>query len=62
MAQNQYTCEACGEMFNTQAELERHNRAAHSRYRCEACGASFDSQSELDAHNRNMHPEKTPSR
>ena len=56
MAQNQHKCEACGASFNTEAELEQHNRTMHSQYKCEACGATFNSESELDAHNRNMHP------
>jgi DNA-directed RNA polymerase subunit RPC12/RpoP len=58
MAQNQYTCEECGATFNTEAELERHNRTMHSQYKCEVCGATFSSESELDAHNRNMHPKQ----
>jgi DNA-directed RNA polymerase subunit RPC12/RpoP len=62
MTQNQYKCEACGATFDTQAELDRHNRATHSQYKCEVCGATFDSESELDAHNRSMHPERTQSR
>jgi DNA-directed RNA polymerase subunit RPC12/RpoP len=62
MAQNQYKCEACGATFNSEAELERHNRTAHSQYKCEACGATFSSESELEAHNRSMHPEKTSTR
>lgn len=58
MAQNQYKCEACGATFNSEAELERHNRTAHSQYKCEACGATFNSESELEAHNRTAHPER----
>lgn len=59
MVQNQYKCEACGATFNTEAELEQHNRTTHSQYKCEVCGEIFTSESELDAHNRSMHPEKT---
>ena len=59
MAQNQYKCEACGATFNSEAELEKHNRTAHSQYKCEVCGATFSSESELEIHNRSMHPEKT---
>ena len=59
MAQNQYKCESCGAMFNSEAELETHNRTMHSQYKCEACGATFTSESELEAHNRSMHPERT---
>jgi DNA-directed RNA polymerase subunit RPC12/RpoP len=58
MAQNQYKCEACGATFNTEVELERHNRTMHSQYKCAVCGATFNSESELDAHNREMHPER----
>jgi transposase-like protein len=61
MAQNQYKCEECGATFNSQAELEKHNRTAHSRYTCEACGQTFSSESELETHNRQTHPEmQTP--
>jgi DNA-directed RNA polymerase subunit RPC12/RpoP len=62
MAQNQYKCEACGATFNTEAELERHNRTTHSQYKCEVCGATFSSKNELETHNRNQHPEKTSTR
>lgn len=58
MAQNQYKCEACGASFNSEAELETHNRTMHSQYKCEACGQMFNSQSELEAHNRTAHPER----
>jgi DNA-directed RNA polymerase subunit RPC12/RpoP len=58
MSQNQYKCQACGAAFNSEAELEQHNRTAHSQYKCEACGATFTSESELQDHNRSMHPEK----
>jgi transposase-like protein len=57
MTQNQYKCEECGATFNSQAELEKHNRTMHSRYTCEACGQVFNSEAELEAHNRQMHPE-----
>lgn len=58
MAQNQYKCEACGASFNSEAELEQHNRAMHSQYKCEACGQTFNLQSELEAHTRTAHPEQ----
>ena len=61
MAQNQYKCEECGATFNSQAELEKHNRTMHSRYTCEACGQTFNSEADLDAHNRQMHPEMQKS-
>jgi transposase-like protein len=57
MAQNQYKCEECGATFNSQAELETHNRTMHSRFTCEACGQMFNSEAELEAHNRKTHPE-----
>jgi transposase-like protein len=62
MAQNQYKCEACGATFNSQAELEKHNRTMHSRYTCEACGETFNSESDLEAHNRQAHPEMQKTR
>lgn len=58
MAQNQYKCKECGATFNSEAELERHNRTMHSKYKCEACGQVFNSESELEAHNRVAHPKK----
>jgi DNA-directed RNA polymerase subunit RPC12/RpoP len=57
MAQNQYKCGACGATFNTEAELEQHNRTMHSQYKCEACGQMFSSESDLEAHKRTAHPE-----
>jgi transposase-like protein len=57
MTQNQYKCEECGATFNSQTELEKHNRTMHSRYTCEACVQVFNSEAELEAHNRQMHPE-----
>jgi transposase-like protein len=62
MAQNQYKCEECGAMFNSEAEREQHNRTAHSRYTCEACGQMFSSENVLEAHNRQMHPEMDKSK
>ena len=41
MAQNQYTCEAFSATFNTEAELERHNRTIHSQYKCELAGGNL---------------------
>ena len=31
MAQNQYKCVACGQVFNSESELEAHNRVAHPK-------------------------------
>jgi DNA-directed RNA polymerase subunit RPC12/RpoP len=62
MAQNQYKCEECGAMFNSEADKEQHNRTVHSRYTCEACGEMFNSESELESHNRVAHPEHQQSR
>ena len=58
MADNQYTCDACGAAFDTKVELEEHNRMMHSQYKCEVCGQSFDSERELEAHNLAMHPDR----
>ena len=57
MAQNQYKCEECGATFQSQADLERHNRTVHSQFRCDVCGETFDSENELETHNRITHPE-----
>lgn len=58
MTLNQYKCEECGAIFNSEAALEDHNRSMHSRFKCEACGQTFNSESELEAHNRVAHPEQ----
>ena len=58
MAQNQYKCKECGATFNSEAELEQHNRSMHSQYKCEHCGQVFNSEAELEDHNRTMHPER----
>jgi DNA-directed RNA polymerase subunit RPC12/RpoP len=58
MAQNQYTCDTCGEAFDTREELQKHERMMHSQYKCEVCGQTFDSEGELEAHNLAMHPER----
>ena len=58
MAQNQYKCKECGATFNSEAELEAHNRTTHSQYKCEHCGQVFNSEAELEDHNRTMHPER----
>jgi DNA-directed RNA polymerase subunit RPC12/RpoP len=58
MAQNQYKCKECGASFNSEAELEKHNRTMHSQYKCAVCGAMFNSETELEAHNRSMHPNR----
>lgn len=62
MAQDQYRCEDCGATFDSQAELETHDRTTHSRYVCEVCGAIVTSERELEDHNRDLHPEmqRTP--
>jgi DNA-directed RNA polymerase subunit RPC12/RpoP len=58
MAQYEYTCQTCGETFETGVELEEHNRMVHSQYKCEICGQTFGSESELETHNLVMHPER----
>ncbi len=58
MAKNQFRCEECGAMFDTQAEREMHNRTAHSLYTCQECGQTFGSETELGSHNRMEHPER----
>ena len=57
MTQDQFRCEECGEMFESQAELETHDRTKHSRYTCEVCGAILTSERELEDHNLHVHPE-----
>lgn len=58
MAQFKFTCQTCGESFETGTELEEHKRSRHSQYQCEICEQTFDSQKELQAHNLAMHPER----
>lgn len=58
MDQDQYKCGSCGAAFDTNQELEEHERIMHSQYKCEVCGQSFDSEGELEAHNLAMHPDR----
>lgn len=58
MTQFDYTCQSCGESFETGVELEEHKRAQHSQYQCDICEQTFDSEKELQAHNLVMHPER----
>lgn len=58
MTQFEYTCQTCGESFETGVELEEHNRKRHSQYKCEICEQIFDSEKELETHNLAMHPER----
>jgi DNA-directed RNA polymerase subunit RPC12/RpoP len=62
MTQDTYRCEDCGATFDSQDELEEHDRVRHSRYICEVCGAIVTSERELEDHNRDLHPEvqRTP--
>ena len=64
MTQDQYKCRECGQSFDSQLELEQHNRNVHSHYTCEECGQTFGSENELKEHMRRMHPEieKVPTR
>lgn len=57
MTQNQHKCEECGATFQSQADLERHNRTVHSHFTCDICGEAFGSENELETHNRIVHPE-----
>lgn len=57
MDQNQYRCEECGANFNSEVQLERHNRMVHSRYTCVNCSETFSAEAEFEAHNFKMHPE-----
>ena len=52
-----YKCEECGETFDSEIELEQHNRKVHSRYTCENCREAFTEEKEFAAHNFKMHPE-----
>ena len=54
---NQYKCEECGAIFDSQVEWEQHNRKVHSRYTCENCRETFNEEKEFEAHNFKMHPE-----
>jgi hypothetical protein len=62
MAQKQWKCTACGETFESELALDRHNRSAHSQCKCEVCGRILRSESELAIHNRIAHPEEIPMR
>ena len=57
MAQDEFYCDECRMTFDTQADLEEHNRTTHSRFTCEICGAILLSQREMEDHTRHLHPE-----
>ena len=57
MTHDEYRCEDCSATFDSQVELEEHDRVRHSRYVCEACGAILTSERELEDHNNHLHPE-----
>lgn len=59
MFQSQHTCQTCGATFNSELELEEHNRTMHSQFRCDICGETFTSESELETHQSVAHPEQT---
>lgn len=53
-----YRCSVDGELFDTQEQLEQHDREVHHRehrYRCNDCDMNFESQDHLDTHNKNIH-------
>jgi DNA-directed RNA polymerase subunit RPC12/RpoP len=60
MVQNEYKCKACDATFDSERELERHNRTIHAPHKCEICGRTFQSESELKIHTRISHPEDVP--
>lgn len=62
MAQKAHRCQICGAEFDSEVELESHNRTTHSQYKCEACGQTFNSESQLTTHYRISHPEDIPGR
>ena len=58
MASKDFSCQTCGERFETGVELEEHRRSKHSQYGCEICGQVFETEKELERHNLGMHPER----
>ena len=57
MDELEYKCEECGEAFESEVELEQHNRKVHSRYTCQNCREQVGTEEEFAAHNFKMHPE-----
>lgn len=61
MTSDPFRCEECGMTFESQSELQEHDRLRHSRYVCEICGAITTSEREFEDHNRFLHPESERS-
>lgn len=57
MDELEYKCEECGETFESEVDLEQHNRKVHSRYTCQNCREAVGTEEEFAAHNFKMHPE-----
>ena len=72
MAEDQFTCQACGAVFPSRAELDRHNKQAHTMaentrwamaqqavggVNCPVCGAQFSTTDQLERHARLEHLE-----
>lgn len=53
------SCAKCGAEFDSQDQLEAHDRETHGTpsggFICKACGMEFESQEELDAHAKAEH-------
>jgi DNA-directed RNA polymerase subunit RPC12/RpoP len=55
-----FTCATCGAEFDTQEQLDAHERQEHGAgegkgFICAVCGMEFGSQEELDAHEKSEH-------
>lgn len=62
---NEFMCEACGELFSDLKALNEHGMDAHERpslFRCGTCGKSFPTSRGLAIHQRRIHskPLKSP--
>jgi hypothetical protein len=62
MVEKEYKCNVRGAAFDSQRELDGHNRSMHPQNRCEECGRTFKSEGELKTHYWIAHPQETPVR
>jgi DNA-directed RNA polymerase subunit RPC12/RpoP len=62
MVQKEYRCKVCGATFDSEREVDKHNRTTHPEYTCNECGRKFKTESEFRLHYLISHPEETPVR
>lgn len=60
MAQSLFVCETCGEFFNTEEKLKRHEEECRLSYTCDICSKVYKTDNHLKRHIAEFHNTMSP--